>query len=333
MAIKIAMAVKIAMAIKIAMAVSINKKESTNYEGSNCMNVAVFSDIHGNYVAFQTCVEYALKRKINTFIFLGDYLGEFPYPQRTMEILYSMKKKYKCFFIRGNKEDYWINRKKDVNCEWKDGNESVGAMKYCYANLTAKDIDFFSNLSISKEICFAGMEPLLVCHGSPRKNNEKIILNSDNTKEIMEKCEQKYILCGHTHIQQMMEYGEKVVLNPGAVGVSLYAQGKTQFMILHAEADGWKHEFIQLNYNKESVIDEIQESELMELAPYWSQITIQLIKTGSVAHGTVLARAMKYGIEEMGECKWYDVPEKYWEKAIRELISTDFMNVVTKKDD
>ncbi|MDE7414826.1 MAG: metallophosphoesterase, partial [Lachnospiraceae bacterium] len=48
------------------------------------MEIAVFSDIHGNYAAFERCIEYVSARNINTFIFLGDYLGEFPYPQKTM---------------------------------------------------------------------------------------------------------------------------------------------------------------------------------------------------------------------------------------------------------
>ena len=70
------------------------------------MEIAVLSDIHGNHIAFGQCVEYVLARNINTFIFLGDYLGEFSYPQKTMEIIYALKEKYTCFFIRGNKEDY-----------------------------------------------------------------------------------------------------------------------------------------------------------------------------------------------------------------------------------
>ena len=48
------------------------------------MEIAVFSDIHGNYEAFKQCVDLVLGRGIRTFIFLGDYLGEFPYPQKTM---------------------------------------------------------------------------------------------------------------------------------------------------------------------------------------------------------------------------------------------------------
>ncbi len=81
------------------------------------MQIAVFSDIHGNHAAFEQCVKYALTNNIDKFIFLGDYLGEFPYPQKTMEMIYDLKEKYTCYFIRGNKEDYWINRRNYNNCE------------------------------------------------------------------------------------------------------------------------------------------------------------------------------------------------------------------------
>lgn len=58
------------------------------------MELAVLSDIHGNYAAFERCLEYALGRHVQAFIFLGDYLGEFPYPQKTMKMLYALKEQY-----------------------------------------------------------------------------------------------------------------------------------------------------------------------------------------------------------------------------------------------
>ena len=75
------------------------------------MNIAVLSDIHGNYVALQAVIDYAINQGADTFVFLGDYVGELAYPQKTMEMLYSLREKYKCFFIRGNKEDYWLKYK------------------------------------------------------------------------------------------------------------------------------------------------------------------------------------------------------------------------------
>lgn len=285
------------------------------------MDIAVFSDIHGNYVAFQECLEYALNRTIETFIFLGDYLGEFSYPQKTMDMIYSMAESYTCFFVRGNKEDYWINRRADRNCEWKSGNATVGAMKHCYAQLTEKDIDFFETLPICLEIKLKGTEPLLACHGAPAGNNVKMLPDHDGTKSILEQCKHKYILCGHTHIQRIIEHNGTIALNPGSIGVSLHGGGKAQFMILHQDTHGWSHEFIALDYDKEKVIKELRESGLEDIAPYWCQVTKHMMLTGTISHGTVLARAVKLCAEERGSCDWYSVPDEYWEKAIAELIT------------
>ena len=34
------------------------------------MNIAVLSDIHGNYIALQKCLEYAIAKGIEAFIFI-----------------------------------------------------------------------------------------------------------------------------------------------------------------------------------------------------------------------------------------------------------------------
>lgn len=285
------------------------------------MEIAVFSDIHGNYAALEQCVEYVLARRINTFVFLGDYLGEFPYPCKTMEILYALKEKNICFFLRGNKEDYWINRRYDNNCQWKNGNKTVGAMQYCYDNLTAGDIDFFQSLLISQEIKFEGSSPILACHGSPNRNNEKMLPDNEKTNQIIRECAYKYILCGHTHLQGVIKHDDKVALNPGAVGVSLHSGGKAQFMILHQNMTEWTYEFVSIDYDKEKIIKEMQESGLEKAAPYWTQVTKHLILTGEVSQGTVLARAMNLWKEETGKSNWYNIPDQYWEKAIAELLT------------
>lgn len=66
------------------------------------LDIAVISDIHGNYIALKKVLKMAIKRNISTFIFLGDYVGELAYPQKTMDIIFKMKEKYNCYFIRGD---------------------------------------------------------------------------------------------------------------------------------------------------------------------------------------------------------------------------------------
>ena len=83
------------------------------------MDIAVMSDIHSNHVAFERCLSYALARKIGVFFFLGDYVGDMAYPQKTMDLLYEMEKQYQCFFVRGNREDYLLDYQKGGEKGWK----------------------------------------------------------------------------------------------------------------------------------------------------------------------------------------------------------------------
>jgi len=285
------------------------------------MKIAVLSDIHGNYKAFQSCVEYAFSKDIHTFFFLGDYVAEFPYPQKTMEMLYDMEKKHDCYFIRGNKEDYWLNRRFDSDCIWKDGNRTVGAMKYTYENQTDRDFEFYKNLPICQEVVFEGASPIMLCHGSTERNNQRMLPDDAETKRIIEDCNCRYILCGHTHRQMAIEHAGKLVWNPGAVGVAKESGGKTQFMILHQKGTEWEPEFISLDYEKEQILREMQESGLEQMAPYWTQITRHLLQTGEVPHVEALSHAMGMDMAENGSSNWHNVPDKYWIKTIVERVA------------
>lgn len=280
------------------------------------MKIAVLSDIHGNYKALQKCLEHAKTHNVDTYFFLGDYLGEFPYPQKTMEILYGMREKYQCFFIRGNKEDYWINRRKEINCDWKNGNHSIGAMIYCYENLTSKDIDFFETLPICESVQFEGSKPILLCHGTPINNRGQLLSDDEKAKEVINRYLEQYIVCGHTHIQKLVFNDEKIVLNVGAVGVPIYSKMKTQYMLLNSEGEEWKYKFISLDYDVDSVIKEIYESGLWNITPYWCKITEHLLYTGEISHGEVLNEVMKLnGYKD----NWYNIEDKYWNEALRKF--------------
>ena len=283
------------------------------------LNVAVLSDIHGNYAAFQKCLDYAENIGIDTFIFLGDYLGELAYPQKTMDILYSVKEKYKCFFIKGNKEDYWINYEKEPK-GWNEYDSTTGCLYYTYHNLKPKDLQFFKSLSFKEELEFDGLLPITICHGSPRKVNEKLLPDNENTFQIMENNSSDYILCGHTHIQNKIEHNGKIVLNAGSVGFSMNSNGKTQFMILKGMQDMWDYEFISLKYDIETVIADLHSSGLSKKAPYWCKVSENLLRTGEVSHGTVLVRAMELCKDKYGECNWPNVPEECWEQAVKETM-------------
>ncbi|MDD4849700.1 MAG: metallophosphoesterase family protein [Gemmiger sp.] len=284
------------------------------------MKIAVLSDIHGNYVALERCLAYSKNIGIEKYVFLGDYVGELAFPQKTMEIIYNLKNTYECYFVRGNKEDYWIDYQANGETGWKEQDSTTGSLYYTYKNLTTKDIDFFKRLPYVDDINLPGYPTITICHGSPNSANEKLLPNSQKTFAIMEQTQNSIILCGHTHIKERIERKEKLVLNPGSVGVSLHGKGKAQFLILDSGNGNWNYTFVNQDYDVDKVIEDLYQSGLSEKAPGWCAVTINLLRTGEIAHGTVLARAMALCKQDIGYCEWPHIPEAYWKKAIAELI-------------
>lgn len=286
------------------------------------MRIAVISDIHGNYVSLQKCLDHAADAGADTFIFLGDYAGELAYPHKAMDLLYAVKERYRCFFVRGNKEDYWLGYEQGPK-RWKEYDSTTGCLYYTYQNLRQRDLQFFKALPLKKELTFGGLPPLTICHGSPRRTNEKLLPGSENTFSVMEEDPNDYILCGHTHRQGKIEHNGKRVLNPGSAGFSMDSNGKAQFMLLRGTQGVWVHEFVSLEYDVEKVIAELHSSGLSERAPYWCRVSEHVLRTGEKSHGVVLARAMAICEEKFGECHWPEVPEECWEQAVGEMIGGD----------
>ena len=90
-------------------------------------------------------------------------------------------------------------------------------------------------------------------------------------------------------------------------------------MILCGLQGSWDYEFVSLEYDIENVIADLHSSGLSRKAPYWCKVSENLLRTGELSHGTVLKRAMTLCKDKFGECSWPDVPEEYWEQAVKEL--------------
>lgn len=284
------------------------------------IKVAVLSDIHGNHIALKKCIEEIERRNINKLIFLGDYVGELAYPQKTMAFMRNLMQNYECYFVRGNKEDYWIDREHDKSIAWKDGDSTTGALLYTYSSLNDADLAFFKRLSHVEKISFEGLPAIAAYHGSHDSKGNKLRLNTDNSHVLFEDTRESIILCGHTHIRNEIVCEDRILLNPGSVGVPLKSRGISQFLILSGVHGKWEHEFVDVSYDIERVIQELHEEDLYTKAPCWTRVTENLLRRGDISHGTVLSRAMQLLYNDTGKWCWPDIPEEYWERAVEELL-------------
>lgn len=283
------------------------------------MKLAIIGDIHSNHIALETCIRHALDRNVDEFLFIGDYISDCPYPQKTMKIIYEMKEKYHCYFIRGNREDYMLNHRNHPEEKWTYSSAS-GNLLYTYENLTKKDLDFYESMDIQGIYIKSGYPAFRYCHGSLTSSNELLLPENGKLENIMSNLDVDLLISGHTHIQKTIICGTKKLIHPGSVGIPWYYDGKTQYMILHGTEKGWEEEFFQLDYDVQAVKEEFKNSGIMEKAFYWSKLNIHALDTGDDYTTPCLQLAMKLCEESEGNVKWPDIPEKYWEMAYREFV-------------
>ena len=285
------------------------------------MNIAVMADIHSNHIALEACLAEARKRRAEAFLFLGDYLGDLAYPERTLELLETVRRQYPCTFIRGNKEDYWIDHQNGKHGEWtwRAGSSGSGMLAYVYDRLTPEQIRAFEKMPVSMTMRYPGLPAFVICHGSPWKANESLREDYDYIDELTKRLETELTLCAHFHIQsQYIRHGKRIV-NPGAVGVPLRSGGQTQFMMLTGSDGKWETEFISLPYDRDSVLREMDEENLAAQAPGWYRVTREVLRNGTATHLMTLRRAQELYEQHTGIRDWKNIPEAYWNLALTEL--------------
>ncbi|MBQ8139168.1 MAG: metallophosphoesterase family protein [Lachnospiraceae bacterium] len=282
------------------------------------MKIAVMADIHSNHVALERCVDEAKRLEADEYIFLGDYVGEMAYPERTLECLTKLKREYPCTFIRGNKENYWIDHKNGKHDDWlwQAGTSGSGMLLYSYTHLTDTQIKEFEKMPIAQTMQYDNMPPFVICHGSPFKVNESLREDYDYIDALTESLETELTICGHFHIQTKYVRNGKRVVNPGAVGTPLKSGGKAQFMMLSACEGLWDTEFHTLAYDVEKTIREMDEENLSMQAPGWYRVAKAILLGKDISQFQVLAKACELCEKEEGKVDWRCVPEKYWDRAL-----------------
>ena len=244
------------------------------------MRIAVLSDIHSNFHALSAVVADAEKRSPDWWIFLGDYITDCPYPHRTVEFLRDFAETHPCVLIRGNREDYMINQRKSPQ-PWEYGSKT-GALRYCFENVTDGDLDWLETLPISRRVELPGCEPFMICHGSPDSINYLFHTNTREAEIMISRLGEygcRLLLCGHSHIPYIFRRGERMLVNPGALGMPVNGQTAAQYAVI--DYDGEFHpEIISVEYDIGRAAAEFAQSGLLEKSAVWGRGLIATIRTG-----------------------------------------------------
>jgi len=278
------------------------------------MKLAALGDIHSNRHALNACLEYIYSNGYDGIVFLGDYVSDCAYPQKTMDILLNIPERYKTWFIRGNREDYMLDHRMKLSEEWSYNSQS-GSLKYTFENLRSSDLRFFESMPIGMEIRIDGYPVFTVCHGTLRSSSELALPGSEIMETLLDDMGTSLLVCAHSHTPFVYKRRGKTAVNGGTVGMSVNGQNCAQFISLTSDGGEWQYEQISVPYDYEATVRDIKESGLADKADVWARTIIGMLKTGRHYNKECIDIVRRL-------CDERDLPfdtEELWQEAAKEL--------------
>lgn len=190
------------------------------------MKTALISDIHGNLVALEAVLTDLSRESLDRVVCLGDVAATGPQPHETVQRLHAIG----CPVVMGNTDALLLApQTHEATVEqlkgWGMSEESADAIAtidiWCTQVLTAADLDYMRTFRETIDLSLGGGATLLCFHGSPRSNTEVIVSTTpDEQLEAMLSGFGATVLAGgHTHAQMLRRLKDRVIINPGSVGL------------------------------------------------------------------------------------------------------------------
>ena len=178
------------------------------------MRIAFISDIHGNFTAFEAVLADINSQSIDQIICLGDAVTLGPQP---IEVLNTLRE-LKCVYIKGNHDAAVLNPERAAQYEITD--HLIPDLYWCKDQLSPDDINFIDSFKPMHEINLPNGNSILAFHGSPLSSTD--IIQATTPPKILdvyfEGQKADIYIGGHSHIQMVRRYGDKLILNSGSIG-------------------------------------------------------------------------------------------------------------------
>ena len=259
-------------------------------------NYIIIADIHGNYIALEAIIEEALKKygkRLTGFIFLGDYICDFPKGRKVIEIMQKLNEKYEFYAITGNRETGMLKKFYEATKDhYKNGvisieeasrltgwslSTSMGAPLIDCCRLTKEQIEFVLAMPESM-VLDNGRQTFLLKHKTPLSKEEVTFL--ENESKLVTDIGQKrdaILLTAHNHEQSIHQYGDIIYCNPGSSGLPDIGNPGAYY----GELNKVRLISERIDYDYERAIKELEEDKILfERCDNWGEYLKLSIQTG-----------------------------------------------------
>ena len=179
------------------------------------MKIAVFSDVHGNYDAFQRAMSFSRSQQVDAYFFLGDAVG---YYYESLAVISDLMKLKNLYIVLGNHDNMFLQmyESKDEQSfqiyQEKYGSSFVDLFK----EIRSEQYLFLKSIPTTRVVELDGIKFMLI-HGGPNDELHERVY-PDSSLDGFERINADVVLLGHTHYRMNRSIGGKVIINPGSLG-------------------------------------------------------------------------------------------------------------------
>jgi putative phosphoesterase len=233
------------------------------------MRVAVFSDMHGNDLAFDTVEADIKKQDVDQMVCLGDAIQGGPQPAEVVQRL----RRLDCPVVMGN-ADAWLLSGMETADEAIPAERlrRMGEIRlWSLSQLEEDDRAFISSFQPTITIPLENRLSLLCFHGSPVSFDDVILPTApeEDFQKHLGAYAGQILTGGHTHAQQIRRNGNYFFFNPGSVGFAyshhqpddqFFADPWAEYAILTVENGRVSLEFRRVPFDVSQLIRSYRES-------------------------------------------------------------------------
>lgn len=207
------------------------------------MKYGIMADIHGNYNAFETVLNFLKEQKVDEIINCGDIVGYGPQPNECIELINKTKNVHS---IMGN-HDWAVNR---VDESWEFNPVALKAVEWTKEQLKSRNINYLESLTYEGSI-----SNFMFVHGSPCDPLHEYMFGVSEALPNLKKMVKTVCFIGHTHSPACFNYmggrieavefnhgshlelkeGFRYIINVGSVGQPRDGDPKSSVCIYDAE--------------------------------------------------------------------------------------------------
>ena len=234
------------------------------------MRLAIFSDIHGNPLALDAVLsDIQSQGEVDAYWVLGDFAAIGYDPVTPLETITALPH---ASFTRGNTDRYVLTEDLPVPPQQALTNpallpeiiEATRSFSWTRGYLSAAGwLDWFTRLPMEVRLTLPDGTRVLGVHASPGRDDGPGIEPWHSDGELEQRlagCQADVVIVGHTHVPLDRQVGKIRVINLGSISNPVTPGLQATYVLLDADAQGYRVEWRGVDYDREAAIKAIKQS-------------------------------------------------------------------------